>query len=170
MSEYRDWQHPEGGPSEAAPESLVDVFTAPWLDQATGGVLAPTAAVGGGGRWLAIVLALLVLALLIAAWRRRRDLVLAARLWRLERAARRLDGAFSLRELQDQSMVAIARWQHGGRAPRRDRLAGPWSDWVRVLDHQRFGHDRGDAAALAAHLRAMRRALWRLDRGSEAQA
>lgn len=170
MSEYRDWQHPEGGPSEAAPESLVDVFTAPWLDQATGGVLAPTAAVGGGGRWLAIVFALLALVLLIAAWRRRRDLVLAARLWRLERAARRLDGAFSLRELQDQSTVAIARWQHGGRAPRRNRLARPWSDWVRVLDHQRFGHDRGDAAALAAHLRAMRRALWRLDRGSEAQA
>src|SRR5690554_4103826 len=159
MSEYRDWLHPEGGPSEAAPESLVDVFTAPWLDQAAGGVFSPTAAVGSGGRWLAIVLALLVLVLLIAAWRRRHDLLLAIRLWRLEQAARRSDGAHSLRELQDQSMVAIARWQHGGRAPHRDRLAGPWPGWVRALDHQRFGPDGGDAIVFAAGLRVMRRAL-----------
>lgn len=162
MSDYRDWRHPEGGPPETAPDRLVDVFTAPWLDPAAGGPAAAIDAASTGGRWLVVVAALGVIALIVYAWRRRRDLRLGLTLARLERAARRADAQASLRELQDRTAVAIARWQHGGRAPRRNRLAPPWSEWLRRLDHARFGSDlAGGPAELAEQLRAMRRAVWR---------
>lgn len=162
MSDYRDWQHPEGGPPETAPERLVDVFTAPWLDPAAGPPSTALDAAAADGRWLAIVAALAVVAVVIFAWRRRRDLRLTVTLTRLERAARRSDAGTSLRDLQDRTAMAIARWQHGGRAPRRDRLASPWSDWVRHLDHARFGTEHADdPRELIEQLRRMRRAVWR---------
>lgn len=162
MSDYRDWQHPEGGPPETAPEDLVDVFTAPWLDEPTAGPGAALGNASGSGFWIGVIVVLLVLLLLLVAWRHRRDLVLAFRLQRLERAARRTTSPSSLRELQDRTVTALARWQHGGRAPRRDRLPEPWSSWLRELDHGRFGAPDGEgAAALADRLRSMRRALWR---------
>jgi len=162
MSEYRDWQHPEGGPPETAPDRLVDVFTAPWLDTAAGSPAAALGAASTDGRWLVALGALVAGLVLIQVWRRRRDLVLAVTLARLERAARRLGAGASLRGLQDRAAVAVARWQHGGRAPRRDRLSPPWSDWVHQLDHARFATiPADDPAELAAQLRRMRRALWR---------
>ena len=161
MSDYRDWQHPEGGPPETAPDRLVDVFTAPWLEpDATGASAAVDAAVTDGP-WLAVVGALVVVAVALYAWRRRRDLMLGITLARLERAARRANAETSVRDLQDRTAVAVARWQHGGRAPRRDRLSPPWSDWVRRLDHARFGtRPSTDPAELAGLLRQMRRAAW----------
>lgn len=162
MSDYRDWRHPEGGPPETAPERLVDVFTAPWLDPAAGGPAAAMDAAAADGRWFVAVALLGVIAVAIYAWRRRRDLVLGMTLARLERAARRAGRDTSLRELQDRAAMAIARWQYGGRAPRRDRLAAPWSGLLRDLDHARFDAARaGDPAELAEQLRVMRRAVWR---------
>ena len=162
MSEYRDWQHPEGGPPEAAPERLVDVFTAPWLEPNATDPAAAVSVAAGDGRWFAAIVLLLVIAAALYLWRRRRDLMLDIALRRIERAARRPGGAASLRELQDRTAMAIARWQHGGQAPRRDRLAPPWSEWVRHLDHARFGAgQRADPRELADELRRMRRAVWR---------
>ncbi|MCL7744893.1 hypothetical protein LV476_08085 [Guyparkeria hydrothermalis] len=162
MSDYRDWQHPEGGPPETAPERLVDVFTAPWLDPAVSGPAAAIDAAAADGRWFAVVALLVAIAVAIYAWRRRRDLVLGVTLARLERAARRAGRDTSLRELQDRAAMAIARWQYGGQAPRRDRLVAPWSGWVSQLDHSRFDAGRaGDPAELAEQLRRMRRAVWR---------
>lgn len=163
MSDYRDWQHPEGGPPETAPDRLVDVFTAPWLEpDAPGPGTALDAAAAADGRWLAVAVLLVVIAVALYAWRRRRDLMLGLTLARLERAARRANAETSVRDLQDRTAVAVARWQHGGRAPRRDRLSPPWSDWVRRLDHARFGAAPAeDLRELAEQLRQMRRAVWR---------
>ncbi|KTG16636.1 MULTISPECIES: hypothetical protein [unclassified Guyparkeria] len=167
MSEYRDWQHPEGGPPETAPERLVDVFTAPWLDPAAVPPTTGVDAAAADGRWLAVVAILAVLAVAMVAWRRRRDLRLALTLLRLERLARRTDAGASLRSLQDRTAMAIARWQHGGQAPRRETLPPPWSDWMHRLDHARFATGRtAEPREFAEQLRRMRRALWR--RGARA--
>jgi len=86
---------------------------------------------------------------------------LGVALARLERAARRTGTGTSLRDLQDRTAVAVARWQHGGQAPRRDQLSPPWSDWVRRLDHARFGAaPASNPMELAEQLRRMRRAVW----------
>lgn len=166
MSAYRDWLHPPGGPPETAPDRLVDVFTAPWLDPGTGAVQAAREVVAGDGAWIAglALLAVLLAVLAALAWRRRRAWRLAVTLARLERTARHARSDESLREIEDRAVVAIARWQYGGRAPRRDRLDAPWSSWVRQLDHARFAPARTDdprllAGRLAGQLRGMRRQL-----------
>ncbi|MDG4868364.1 hypothetical protein P8631_10175 [Guyparkeria sp. 1SP6A2] len=162
MSEYRDWRHPEGGPPETAPDRLVDVFTAPWLEPGASGPASALEGAAADGRWLVVLVVLVVIVVALYVWRRRRDLMLGIALARLERAARRADAGTSLREMQDRTATAIARWQYGGRAPRRDRLAPPWSEWVRHLDHARFGSGSpGNATDLAEQLRSMRRAAWR---------
>jgi len=162
MSDYRDWQHPEGGPPETAPDRLVDVFTAPWLEPGVDGPAAALVGVSADWHWLAVLGVLVVIAVALYAWRRRRDLILGVALARLERAARRTGIGTSLRDLQDRTAVAVARWQHGGQAPRRDQLSPPWSDWVRRLDHARFGAaPASNPMELAEQLRRMRRAVWR---------
>ncbi|RRQ24382.1 hypothetical protein D5687_02735 [Guyparkeria sp. SCN-R1] len=168
MSEgYRDWAHPSGGLPEQAPEGLVDIYTAPWLVQRAGDASAP--ADEGSLAWLMVV----AIALLLLAgwwlWRHRGDLRLWWALWQLERQSARVIDAAGERALQDEVIRAIGRWQHGGRAPWRERLAEPWSAWVREIDHARFGrqsvHSRPAPdswrTAVVERLRAMRRALWR---------
>ncbi|WP_322521411.1 hypothetical protein SR882_00530 [Guyparkeria halophila] len=168
MSEgYRDWHHPDGGLPEQAPEGLVDIYTAPWLVQRAAD--APVPADEGSLVWLAGVVIALVL--LFGWWlsRHRSELRLWWTLWRLERQAAHVVDAAGRRALQDDVIRAIGRWQHGGRAPWRERLAEPWSAWVREIDHARFGQGSGDAGAdpdswrdsLGKRLRAMRRAVWR---------
>lgn len=166
MSDYRDWRHPPGGPPETAPDRLVDVFTAPWLDPGTGAAQAAREVMAADGAWIAglALLAVLLAGLAALAWRRRRAWRLAFTLARLERTARHARSDESLREIGDRAVVAIARWQYGGRAPRRDRLDAPWSDWVRQLDHARFAPARTDERSerigrLAEQLRRMRREL-----------
>lgn len=168
MSEgYRDWAHPSGGLPEQAPEGLVDIYTAPWLVQRAGDAAAP--ADEGSLAWLAVV----AIALLLVAgwwlWRHRGDLRLWWTLWRRERQLARVVDAAGERALQDEVIRAIGRWQHGGPAPWRERLAEPWSAWVREIDHARFGRQSGDPGqapdawrtSVVERLRAMRRALWR---------
>lgn len=163
MSEgYRDWYHPDGGLPEQAPEGLVDSYAAPWLVQRAGETAIATN--DGSSAWV-VGVALVALALLALAgwwaWRHRAALRLWVTLRRLERRASAEMDAGGRRELLDELVAAIGAWQHGGRAPWRDRLAEPWSAWVREIDHGRFG-GAGDAPdALVWRLRSMRREVWR---------
>ena len=155
MSGYRDWQHPPGAAPEAAPERLIDIYTVPGLIEPGS---APVVAAGpeAGLSLIGWLLPLAVLLVLAGgwAWRRRRDLRLAWALRRLERRCRaRADTA---RACADALVTVIGCWQHGRLAPRRDKLAAPWSDWVREIDHARFGATL-DADWLAGRLRRMRR-------------
>ncbi|MFN2381379.1 MAG: hypothetical protein ABR561_02360 [Guyparkeria sp.] len=171
MSEgYRDWHHPDGSLPEQAPEGLVDIYTAPWLVQRAGETTSP----GGQGSsvWLLwVVIAGVILLALVGwwLWRRRADLRLWWALWRLERQSRRVVDATGRRALQDEVIRAVGRWQHGGRAPWRARLAEPWAAWVGEIDHARFGQCPGHPGAdvdswrdsVGERLRAMRRAVRR---------
>ncbi|HER35271.1 MAG TPA: hypothetical protein ENO19_07365 [Halothiobacillaceae bacterium] len=163
MSEYRDWLHAPGGSPETAPERLVDVFTAPWLQTTAGPADLAGVSSSTEGWLLGLVLFTVLLVLLGGlAWRCRREWRLGLTLARLERAARRADRSVSVRALQDRAVIAIARWQHGGVAPRRDRLPPSWAAWVRRLDHQRFAPDKDDPRQLADELRRMRQTIrWR---------
>ncbi|MFP4251600.1 MAG: LPXTG cell wall anchor domain-containing protein [Guyparkeria sp.] len=167
MSEgYRDWTHPDGDLPEQAPEGLVDIYTAPWLAARETAESGASSGDEASLAWLVVLAVVLLLLLGWWAWRRRADLRLWWTLWGLERRSRQVGDAAGWRDLQDRVVGAIGRWQHGGRAPRRDRLAEPWSAWVREIDHERFAQRTEtvpDArrASLAARLRTMRRAVWR---------
>ncbi len=159
---YRDWHHPDGGLPEQAPEGLVDIYTAPWLVQRAGE--APGAAPDGSPTWLLVAVAALLVLLVLGgwwAWRHRAALRLWMRLRRLERRASRPLDAGARRTLLDELIAAIGEWQHGGRAPWRERLAEPWAAWVREIDHGRFGGAGDPPDALVERLRAMRREAWR---------
>ncbi|MGM0517946.1 MAG: hypothetical protein ACQER6_10145 [Pseudomonadota bacterium] len=160
MSGYRDWEPLPGSLPEGAPDRLVDAYTIPGLIETGAEEVPPAAAEAGlSPAWL-LPLVLLVIVAGWWLWRRRRELRLARELRRLERSCRRSEPA-QLRARADGVIVAIGCWQHGRPAPQRDRLAAPWSDWVREIDHARFGSDPAlDADWLVTRLRLMRRQLW----------
>jgi HAMP domain-containing protein len=164
VSDYRDWEHLPGEPPEGAPEGLVDVYHVPGLIEPGGSWPAPTGATGEAAVSLlwSLPLILLVAVAAMRLWRRRRVRRLAAELGRLERVCRRGDGLRpdDLRALADAAVVAIGRWQHGRSGPVRARLAAPWDERVRELDHARFGARPAlEAGWLAERLRRMRREL-----------
>lgn len=165
MSGYRDWQPLPGSLPEGAPDRLVDAYIIPDLiDPGAAKAPPPAAEAGLSPAWL-LVIVLLVIVAGGWLWRHRREWRLARELRRLERSCRRSDPA-RLRAQADAAIAAIGRWQHGRPAPLRDRLAAPWSDWVREMDHARFGGDPAlDAEWLAARLRLMRRRVWRRGTG-----
>jgi len=161
MSGYRDWKPLPGAAPEGAPDRLVDVYTIPGLIDPGGAEATPGVAEAGLSPLWLLPLVLLLIVAVGWLWRRRRDLQLTRELRRLERSCRRSEPA-RLRAWADAVVVAIGRWQQGRPAPYRRRLASPWSDWVREIDHARFGGDPAlDADWLVARLRLMRRELWR---------